>query len=132
MTNYNNLSAVVELARCTVCGPVTGNCSHFGDQVTYIELCVAGKGYSDPGRTWGPPEDCYPPEGEMEPTRCQFGDWVCEGMPEGLTEGEEDAIIQALWDATEDCDCDDDYPAEPDYDDDVDEAQEWHDFDPDC
>ena len=33
---------------------------------TDYEVLVKYKGYSDPGRFSGPPENCYPPEGEME------------------------------------------------------------------
>ena len=37
------------------------------DGLTYdVEATVQGSGYYDPGRGSGPPEDCYPPEGEME------------------------------------------------------------------
>lgn len=98
--------------------------------VSEIELEITGEGYEDPGNTYGPPENCYPSEGEVRPTRCKFGDWECEGFPEGLTESEEDQIVDALWEATGDWEPD--YPDELDYDDDVDEAQEWYDYDPDC
>ena len=33
-----------------------------------IPVTVKWQGYSDPGRTYGPPEDCYSPEGDMELT----------------------------------------------------------------
>ena len=33
-----------------------------------IDIVVGYKGYSDPGKLYGPPEDCYPPEGEIEIT----------------------------------------------------------------
>jgi len=35
------------------------------DGKEYI-LTIEYRGYSDPGRVSGPPEDCYPPEGEIE------------------------------------------------------------------
>ncbi len=31
-----------------------------------ITLTVKGNGYYDSGRLYGPPEHCYPPEGELE------------------------------------------------------------------
>ena len=34
-----------------------------GEEVT-VEVTYTG--YSDPGRVSGPPENCYPPEGELE------------------------------------------------------------------
>lgn len=40
---------------------------HFGDpEVVEVVLSVDVTGYSDPGKTYGPPEDCYPPEDEEE------------------------------------------------------------------
>jgi len=37
-----------------------------------VDLCITATvrcvGYSDPGRCSGPPENCYPPEGENEGT----------------------------------------------------------------
>ena len=45
-----------------------------GEFLFYVELCdgseisipVKWRGYSDSGQLSGPPENCYPPEGEME------------------------------------------------------------------
>jgi len=31
-----------------------------------VNYRLEGKCYSDPGKLYGPPEDCYPPEGEAE------------------------------------------------------------------
>ena len=31
-----------------------------------IDLTIVFSGYSDPGRTYGLPENCYPPESEVE------------------------------------------------------------------
>lgn len=41
-----------------------------GEQVFCFTISYVAKGscYSDPGRISGPPEDCYPPEGEAEIT----------------------------------------------------------------
>jgi len=37
-----------------------------------VDLCITATvrcvGYSDPGKSSGPPENCYPPEGENEGT----------------------------------------------------------------
>lgn len=36
-------------------------------EITYR---IDASGWYDPGRTWGPPDQCYPPEGELEIIRC--------------------------------------------------------------
>jgi len=41
---------------------VTGTASEGG----ILEVDFTSSGYEDPGRVYGPPEDCYPPEGEEE------------------------------------------------------------------
>ena len=32
-----------------------------------IEVTIRAEGYYHPGNTWGPPETCYPAEGEANP-----------------------------------------------------------------
>lgn len=54
------------------------------------EITVRYGGYSDPGRLSGPPEDCYPPEGEIE---IEF-----DGIPEGVDFGDLDALHERLAD----------------------------------
>jgi hypothetical protein len=54
------------------------------------EVTVTYRGYSDPGRTYGPPEECYPPEGEM--------DIAIDGIPDGVDFGDRDALHQRLED----------------------------------
>ena len=74
----------------------------------YVE--ATAHGYYDPGRTYGPPENCYPPEGEMDilslkssvmdsdgqeitdPVEIQR---VLDALPEGL-------IDDALWESFDD------------------------------
>jgi hypothetical protein len=47
--------------------------THWDEEADFeADLCVTAtvrcKGYNDPGRCSGPPEDCYPPEGDNEGT----------------------------------------------------------------
>lgn len=35
-------------------------------EYTSVELTVTGSGYYTPARLYGPPEDCYPSDGELE------------------------------------------------------------------
>lgn len=62
-------------------------------------LIVEYEGYDDPGKISGPPEDCYPPDSEMN-----IVEVVAQGKPfdiidfESLPEDEQDRIIQACWD----------------------------------
>lgn len=37
-----------------------------GDDWEELAIEISAKGYYDPGRTYGPPEKCYPPEGSEE------------------------------------------------------------------
>ena len=52
------------------------------------EITVRYRGYSDPGRLYGPPENCYPPESEIE--------LEYEGIPEGVDFGDLDAIHERI------------------------------------
>lgn len=64
-----------------------------GEFVTTVEdvagvehdLTVRFSGYVDPGRCYGPPENCYPPEGEIEidytlPAGVEFADTLHEKL----------------------------------------------------
>lgn len=53
-------------------------------------------GYYDPGRTGGPPEDCYPPEGDEERT-LDYAEIALDGTTQRLSE--EQAKI--VWDECE-------------------------------
>lgn len=58
---------------------VTKRDSGTADEFTVmgITVTVDWTGYSDPGRLYGPPEDCYPPESELEITEvCVDGEPV--------------------------------------------------------
>ena len=69
-----------------------------------IDLHIYGEGYYDSGRLSGPPEDCYPPEGEIEITAIESGVGPWKGE---LTDEEHEEAISLLWDGS--------VPAEPDY-----------------
>lgn len=61
-----------------------------------FDVLVKWRGYSDPGNASGPPEYCYPPEGEVE--------FEVIGLPPGEVpaDGEEERIEQECWDELED------------------------------
>jgi len=95
------------------------------DEVPDVMLAITfNPGWYDPGRISGPPENCYPPEGEdpevlsldieepdyKGPTRVNF---------DGLSRAEQDRIIEACWKVQQAHD-DEDYYDEPD---------DWHDPD---
>ena len=79
-------------------------------------------GYYDPGRTYGPPENCYPPEGDHEVEI----DKIEPMPPKWLFEKIEEALME--WSEENDHG---DEPDEPEYEHDVDrddrrdEAAEW-------
>ena len=64
----------------------------------------------DPGRTWGPPENCYPPEGgEVEITSVKKGDQEIDADKfwESLSAEDQTKLDEALFNAvdrTPDCD----------------------------
>ena len=64
-----------------------GACGHDHDDCE-----VEYRGYSDPGRTYGPPEDCYPPEGEIEILSI-----TCNGEPFIAAEKEAERIEQLAY-----------------------------------
>ena len=39
-----------------------------------VAVTVTGKGHNDPGRTYGPPEDCWEPSSDCEVTEFSFSD----------------------------------------------------------
>lgn len=50
-----SVSAEIDSVRGTSCG-------HWDE----LEIHIRAKGYYDPGKTYGPPENCYPPEGSED------------------------------------------------------------------
>lgn len=59
-----------------------------------ITLQVEGRSYYQPGRSYGPPENCYPDEGDTEITSVigpDGNDWT-----DKLTEREKDSIIEMI------------------------------------
>jgi hypothetical protein len=94
--------------------PVKFNFRHYLDREEeegVVELLVTGTYSYDPGRLSGPPEDCYPPEEELEYTMTYNGG---EFPDEALTAKErdriEDEIREYVRELEDDCD------EEPDYD----------------
>ena len=88
----------------------------FGDtwfDVNYEYQCIVleveGRSYYQQGRSYGPPENCYPDEGETEITSIigpNNEDWMSK-----LTQSENDSIIEQIQDHVVDG------MDEPDYDD---------------
>ena len=64
-----------------------GACGHYHDDCE-----VEYKGYSDPGNTYGPPENCWPPEGEVEILSIIF-----DGQPFIAAESEGERIEQLAF-----------------------------------
>lgn len=65
-------------------------------------------GYYDPGVTCGPPERCYPPEGDFEVTEVELPDYP-EGTPFTLTEQNYRELEERYFDQEPDFDPPDDY-----------------------
>lgn len=82
------------------------------DYVTFT-LQVEGRAYYQQGRSYGPPENCYPDEGDVEMTSCigpNNEDWS-----DKLTKSEQEAILETIQEnVINDMDYDD---YEPDYED---------------
>lgn len=57
-------------------------------------LKVEGRAYFQPGKTYGPPENCYPDEGEVEITSCIGPDG--KDWEDQLTHSEHDAITEMI------------------------------------
>lgn len=67
---------------------------------TLINLQVEGRSYFQPGRYHGPPENCYPDEGDTEITSVigpDGNDWESK-----LTEKEKDSIIEMIQENVQD------------------------------
>ncbi len=80
-----------------------------------IELYVKGKGYVDSGRLSGPPEYCYPAEGEIEIVFIEDENGK-EWAYSDLSDKEVDLAVDLLWENAEPS-YDDDYGPEYDPDD---------------
>jgi len=81
-----------------------------------ILLQVEGRSYFESGRSYGPPENCYPDEGETEITIVKGPDG--KDWEDQLTESEKDSIIESIQErVTDSCDGPDPDEYEPDYDD---------------
>lgn len=74
-----------------------------------ILIHFRSSGYYDPGRTYGPPEDCYPPEGDEERTLDRVevsANDVKVSVTQGHAEIFFDACFEAVMEAELDCDQD--------------------------
>ena len=79
-----------------------------------LELDISASGYYDPGRLSGPPENCYPPEGDLEIISIELDGKKWDGQ---LTGDEYNKVIEKLWENSSDEK--DYYDDDSDYDDDM-------------
>jgi hypothetical protein len=70
-----------------------------------VDVELAFTGYYDPGRCYGPPEDCYPPDGEVnihqattdEDGEMDFDAWATKhGIPEKDLKDIEDMLMERI------------------------------------
>lgn len=110
------VSDVVETAiyRELLCGD-----ERFDETPLDIFIRFNSRGYYDPGCTYGPPENCYPPEGDDERTlievRMEYGD---DSTNVPLTGEEQQAIFDGLQNIVDEYEIeepDDDYPEDTVY-----------------
>lgn len=89
------------------------DCSEAKDDFEYeyvtFTLQVEGRSYFTQGRSYGPPENCYPDEGDTEMTACIGPDG--QDWSDKLTNSERDSIMEQIQENV----CND--IPEPDYDD---------------
>lgn len=76
-----------------------------------ITLKVEGRAYYAPGRTYGPPENCYPDEGETEIEKVLGPDG--QDWEDKLTKSEMESILEEIQETVSSYDGGD---YEPDYD----------------
>lgn len=69
-----------------------------------VDVVVEYKGYYDPGKLYGPPENCYPPEGEVEVLAIRGIDKA--DIPLAEFKRLEDLMWEHLFDFEEDYDID--------------------------
>jgi len=62
-----------------------------------VDVIVTYSGYDDPGRTTGLPENCYPPEGEINVEDIRWMDGR-KADYESLDQEEQARIEERLWD----------------------------------
>jgi len=67
-----------------------------GDDDNEVSLQIEGRAYYAPGRYYGPPENCYPDESEVEITSCIGPDG--KDWEDQLTESEKDQILEIIQD----------------------------------
>ncbi len=66
----------------------------FEDEYTIIALMVEGSSYFQQGKCFGPPENCYPDEGEIEIISIMGPDG--KDWEDKLTEDERESILQQI------------------------------------
>lgn len=83
-------------------------------ELIYVDVECKCWGYYDPGKLSGPPEDCYPPEGDFEIQEIilprGMGDYKFE-----LTASEQAQVEESFFNQEPDFDSPDDYDYDYDY-----------------
>lgn len=93
--------------------------SNFDESNKYFTVLInfLSSGYYDPGQTYGPPENCYPPEGDDE--RLPDGVEIeSNGKKVVISANESNEIFDAFYDKIMDVeiDCNNEYDYDYDYD----------------
>jgi len=67
-----------------------------------VEIHFTCSGYNDPGRSYGPPENCYPPEGdeERELDHLVWNIYDAKGQPINIDQ--DTSLDEIVWDLCQD------------------------------
>ncbi len=89
-----------------------------GDDDQEIELTISGSAYFRSGKLSGPPEDCYPDEGDVEMEECKDANGV--DWTNLLTDKERERILEKIEEEAREqaCSVEDEEPISRDNDDD--------------
>ena len=96
-----------------VLGDLIPDAGYYDGNVYELDMSFLSSGYDDPGRTYGEPEDCYPPESEDERVLNYLALWV---------EKDPYPIPEEAWHEFENWYCDDIFQVEIDT-----EGRSWED-----
>lgn len=89
------------------------------DRAEELILEIEGRSYFAPGKYYGPPENCYPDEGDTEILSIT---WKGKPFPWDLTSQEEASVLEQIENVVQD----DDGPDPDDYDD-YDDRDDYYD-----